>query len=183
MATWLSGVLYSGASRRNPLSSVSYGDGKRPVTASVKSQLRLLPRQKPVLSVDCFASMTATTMITTKSPHVIYIHRVVSLHYILRSVVVHHGNTLYVCHFVAYQLQMERGVEGAIANEWILSSDRYVDLVPFTSVQDCQVPKMPVYFFPDAMHSSTSTECMTDEEGMDEVGEEDELLEKATKLK
>ncbi|EUB54052.1 hypothetical protein EGR_11090 [Echinococcus granulosus] len=52
---------------------------------------------------------------------------------------VRHGNTLYAGHFVAYQLQIESGVEGAIANEWIPSSDRYVDLIPFTSVQECQV--------------------------------------------
>nr|CDS24723.1 hypothetical protein EgrG_002048900 [Echinococcus granulosus] len=103
-------VLYSGAAHQNPSSSVSYGDGERPITADVKSQLHLLPRQEPVSSVDCFACTAATTTIP-KSPLVIYIQHAVWI---------------------------EGGVEGAIANECILGPDRYVDLVPLSSVQDCQ---------------------------------------------
>ncbi|EUB55086.1 hypothetical protein EGR_10053 [Echinococcus granulosus] len=69
-------VLYSGAAHQNPSSSVLYGDGERPITANVKSQLHLLPRQEPVSSVDCFACTAATTTIP-KSPLVIYIQHAV----------------------------------------------------------------------------------------------------------
>ncbi|EUB56168.1 ubiquitin hydrolase [Echinococcus granulosus] len=102
-----------------------------------------------------------------------------SLRYVLRSVIVHHGNTLYTGHYVAYRCWIGGGVESASANEWILGSDRYVDRVPFSSVQDCQPLEGDI---PDATHSLTSTESKIDGEVMNEGEEEDGIPEEGTNL-
>ncbi|EUB54919.1 hypothetical protein EGR_10229 [Echinococcus granulosus] len=49
METWLSGEFCTAVSHRNPLSSVSYGNGEPPVSAGVSLQLHPLPRQEPVV--------------------------------------------------------------------------------------------------------------------------------------
>ncbi|CDS35572.1 expressed protein [Echinococcus multilocularis] len=109
-----------------------------------------------------------------------------SLRYVLRSVIVHHGNTLYTGHYVAYRCWIGGDVESASANEWILGSDRYVNRVPFSSVQDCQAYML---FYeplegdiPDATHPFTSTESKTDGEVMNEGEEEDGIPEEGTNL-
>nr|CDS24853.1 ubiquitin specific peptidase 30 (C19 family) [Echinococcus granulosus] len=89
-------------------------------------------------------------------------------------------------HSVAYRCWIGGGVESASANEWILGSDRYVDRVPFSSVQDCQAYML---FYeplegdiPDATHSLTSTESKIDGEVMNEGEEEDGIPEEGTNL-
>ncbi|VDM33363.1 unnamed protein product [Hydatigera taeniaeformis] len=85
-----------------------------------------------------------------------------SLPYALRSVIVHHGNTLHAGHYVAYRCWPGAGTEDASPKNWILSSDRYVDQVPFSRVKECQAYML---FYepmeedtPGALQFSTSVE-------------------------
>ncbi|KAL5970462.1 Ubiquitin carboxyl-terminal hydrolase 16 [Taenia solium] len=108
------------------------------------------------------------------------------LRYVLRSVIVHHGNTLHAGHYVAYRCWLEGGAESTTPNEWILCSDRYVDLVPFSRVKDCQAYMLfyePIEEdIPDATFPSTSAEHEINGAVVEEEGEEDGLSEERISL-
>ncbi|KAL5103607.1 Ubiquitin carboxyl-terminal hydrolase 16 [Taenia crassiceps] len=84
-----------------------------------------------------------------------------SLRYALRSVIVHHGNTLHAGHYVAYRCWLEASAESATSNQWILSSDQYVNPVSFSRVKDCQAYMLfyePIEEgIPDTTHPFAST--------------------------
>lgn len=59
--------------------------------------------------------------------------------YVLRAVIVHRGNTLHAGHYVTYRYWKKATIETeSEGNAWVLTSDESINLVNFSSVQNCQ---------------------------------------------
>ncbi|VDN98855.1 unnamed protein product [Rodentolepis nana] len=58
--------------------------------------------------------------------------------YSLRAVIVHRGNTLQAGHYIAYRYWKGEVIGTESTEGWVLTSDDYVNLVNFSSVQNCQ---------------------------------------------
>lgn len=58
--------------------------------------------------------------------------------YALRAVIVHCGNTLQAGHYITYRSWKKEAMETESTESWVFTSDNNVNLVNFSSVQNCQ---------------------------------------------
>ncbi|KAM3174913.1 hypothetical protein ACTXT7_009560 [Hymenolepis weldensis] len=81
--------------------------------------------------------------------------------YILRAVIMHRGNTLQAGHYIAYRCWEKVTKETRGTDEWVFASDESVNLVNFTSVQNCQAYML--FYEPEIAHEEKGSPNSQDE--------------------